>query len=397
MKRIAALLLLLAFCALMFALPISAEGEVFVAAGNTILPLTEAMPIYSSGVWYIDYQCFTKGNLNVSTSYNASESTLVLYTWDTTLIFDLNKTVAYTASEKVPYKAVSFVSSGTVYVPVQFTAQMLGLDYTYFSDFPMIRIKRSSDIPSNMFIYIAESEIPKLLDAYNASKNEEGTSSTPSQKPSPEGNNELPEEPDEENPQQKNIRLTFNITNGKNMAKILDALSRHGFRATFFIQGNAMPNCENELRRAVINGHSLGSLSENGDVDFSKSDDELKAALTLANERLFDITRTKTRLVRIPGGSKTIPSEKAGFLISLGYRIWDDTVTPSGTTANRIYSSAVAGLSGRERTTATLTLNDSDISVSALTRILRYLDTNNYRTYTITVLDTPVNDILEKR
>ena len=112
MRRVAALLLLLAFCALMFALPISAEGEVFVAAGNTILPLTEAMPIYSSGVWYIDYQCFTKGNLNVSTSYNASESTLVLYTWDTTLIFDLNKTVAYTASEKVPYKAVSFVSSG---------------------------------------------------------------------------------------------------------------------------------------------------------------------------------------------------------------------------------------------------------------------------------------------
>ena len=165
MKRLTAIILLICMSALFFNIPISAEGEVYVAAGNTVLPLSNALPIRSSGVWYIDYQCFSKGNLNVNTSYNAAEAMLVLYTWDTTLIFDLNSTIAYTAADKIQYKAVAFVANGTVYVPVQFTAQMLGFDYTYFSDLPMIRIKRSGDIQDNMFMYIAESEIAEMKKA----------------------------------------------------------------------------------------------------------------------------------------------------------------------------------------------------------------------------------------
>lgn len=393
MKRFTAVLLAVCIMCLLFVLPSGAEGEVFVAAGNTVLPLTDAMPIQSSGVWYIDYQCFTKGNLNVSSSYNAAERMLVLYTWDTTLVFDINSTVAYTTTEKIQYKAVSFVASGTVYVPVQFTAQMLGLDYTYFPDLPMIRIKRSSDIPSNMFLYIAQNAIPELLAAYNASKNQEA----PAAPQPPQQSTPAQDTPDTDDTEQKNIRLTFNITSGENMKSILDALSRYGYRATFFVRGSAIESCENELRRAVVGGHAIGTLSENGSTDFAASPEELKAALSRTNEKLFDIARTKTRLVRVPDGSKTLSSDKVGQLISLGYRIWDDNITPQGSSASRIYSSAVSQLESSQRTAPVLTLTDSDISVSALTRILRYLNSNNYRTYTITLLDTPVNDISERR
>lgn len=389
MKRLCAVVLTMCILALLFVLPSGAEGEVFVAAGNTVLPLTDAMPIRSSGVWYIDYQCFTKGNLKVSSSYNAAERTLVLYTWDTTLIFDLDTTTAYTSAEKVQYKAVSFAASDTVYVPAQFTAQMLGFEYIYLSDLPMIRIKRPSDIPNNMFIYIAKSTIPGLLETYNASKNSQ--SNTPSTQ-APESST-----PSSNNTEKKNIRLTFNITNGANLSKILDALSRYGYRATFFVQGSAVNNCEDALRRAVAYGHTLGTLSENGSADFSADSETLENALTLANERLFEVAKTKTRLVRVPDGSKTLSQDTINTLISLGYRIWDDNITPTGTTASRIYNSAVSGLLQSGRTTVTLTLSDSDTAVNALTRILRYLNTNKYSTYTITLLDTPVNDISEKR
>lgn len=384
MRRTCAVTLTICILALLFALPSGAEGEVFVAAGNTVLPLTDAMPIRSSGVWYIDYQCFTKGNLKVSSSYNAAERTLVLYTWDTTLIFDLDTTTAYTSAEKVQYKAVSFAASDTVYVPAQFTAQMLGLEYIYLSDLPLIRIKRSSDIPNNMFIYIAKNAMPGLLEAYNASKN--------SQSPTPQT-----QTPPSTNSEKKNVRLTFNITNGGNLPKILNALSRYGYRATFFVQGSAVINCEDALRRAVAYGHTLGTLSENGSADFSADAETLESALTLANERLFEVAKTKTRLVRVPDGSKTISQDTVNTLISLGYRIWDDNITPTGTTASRIYNSAVSGLSKSGRTTTTITLTDSDVSVNALSRILAYLNTNKYNTYTVTLLDTPVNDISEKR
>ncbi len=394
MKKTIALILTICIFTLLFTVPTAAEGEVFVAAGNTVLPLTDAMPIRSSGVWYIDYQCFTKGNLNVNSSYNAAERMLVLYTWDTTLIFDLNKTVAYTAAEKIPYKAVSFAASGTVYVPVQFTAQMLGFEYTYFSDLPMIRIKRSSDIPNNMFTYIAQNEIPDLLTAYNASKQQE-ESGNAIQTPS---TNTQPEEDDpEDGTERKNIRLTFNITNGKNMKGILDALSRYGYRATFFVQGSVLSSYDNELRRAVCAGHSIGTLSMNGDSDFSAAGDTLTASLDLSNESLFEITKTKTRLLRVPGGSKSLSESTVEHIISLGYRIWDEHITPQGSTASRIYNSAISRLESSTATVPVLTLSDSDASYSALTRILRYLNTNNYRTYAISFLDSPVNNISEKR
>ncbi len=384
MRRLCAVTLTICILALLFVLPSGAEGEVFVAAGNTVLPLTDAMPIRSSGVWYIDYQCFTKGNLKVNSSYNAAERTLVLYTWDTTLIFDLDTTTAYTSSEKIHYKAVSFTASNTVYVPAQFTAQMLGLEYIYLSDLPLIRIKRSSDIPNNMFIYIAKNAMPGLWEAYNASKNSQST--TPQTQTPPINNSE-----------KKNVRLTFNITNGKNLPQILNALSRYGYRATFFVQGSAVSNCEDALRRAVAYGHTLGTLSENGSADFLTDAETLENALTLANERLFEVAKTKTRLVRVPDGSKTLSQETVNTLISLGYRIWDDNITPTGTTASRIYSSAISGLSKSGRTTTTLTLTDSDVAVNALSRILSYLNTNKYNTYTVTLLDTPINDISEKR
>lgn len=390
MKRLIALILLICISALFFAVPTSAEGEVYVAAGNTVLPLSNALPIRSSGVWYIDYQCFSKGNLGVNTSYNSAESMLVLYTWDTTLIFDLKATIAYTAADKIQYKAVAFVANGTVYVPVQFTAQMLGFDYTYFSDLPMIRIKRSGDIQDNMFMYIAESEIEEMKKA------------APKPSPSPDTTPTTPEpqkpivKPEQTVPDKKNIRLTFNITDGKNMAKILNNLSRYGYRATFFIQGNAIQNCENEIRRAVISGHTLGILSMNGSEDFTRPDAELKKLLTSTNERLFEVSKTKTRLLRVPGRTSSLGNGRADSLISWGYRLWDSSIYPTGNSGTSVYNSAVSKIKSSGHSIV-LELSDSNTHASALPRILQYFNSNEYSVSAINLTDSPVNDIADRR
>ena len=195
----------------------------------------------------------------------------------------------------------------------------------------------------------------------------------------------------------KNIRLSFNITDGKNFKSILDALSRYGYRATFFVQGNVIHEYDNELRRAFAAGHAIGTLSQNGDPDFSAGGDTLTTALDLANENLFEAVKIKTRLLRVPGGSKNLSKDTVDHIISLGYRIWDGHISPQGNTASRVYSSAISRLEATSASVPVLTLSDSDIHTGALTRILRYLNTNNYRTYTITFLDSPVNDISEKR
>ncbi|MBE6913041.1 MAG: hypothetical protein E7473_11010 [Ruminococcaceae bacterium] len=447
MKRIVALILIMCISSLFIVLPTSAEGEVYVSAGNTVLPLTGALPIRSSGVWYIDYQCFTKGGLGVSASYNPAEGLLVLYTWDMTLIFDLKMTVAYKAADRVQYKAVSFISNGTVYVPVQFTAQMLDLDYTYFSDLPMIRIKKSGDIQDNMFMYIAENEIAQQKKASSSqssapsaqskptSSSTETQSQTQASEPtanqensnestlSPSADSEKPStstletgqsenvsanesRPDpaddkdnkkpEEIPEIKHIKLTFNITDSAQMAKILDALSVHGYRATFFICGKEIENCENEIRKAIVSGHSIGTLSYNGSADFSLSDEEIKNSLAESNRKLFEISKTKTRLLRVPDRSSSLQEGRANTLISLGYRIWDSDFTPTGKSASAMYNSTVTKLKKLEQNVV-IEFSDSDIHIDALTRLLQYFKSNKYLLSSVDLLDIPVNDIGDKR
>ena len=385
-KKLISLILAIALLAVLFMLPTNAAGETFVAVGNTVLPLGGPAPIYSSGVWYIDYQCLTTGGL-VSSSYNSTERILVLYTWDTTLIFNLNETTAHTVAEKVKYKAVSFASSGTVYVPAKFTAQMLGFDYAILTDIPMIRIKRSSDIPNDIFLYMAEKAAKEELERYNASKNNQQSQSGTDDKPSTENDQQTTQ-----NTEKKYIALTFNIKDGKKLPSSLDSLSRYGYRAAFFIQGSTVAECEDAIRRAVASGHTIGTLSENGDADFTLDADAMKEKLNVANEKLFDIAKIKTRLVRIPSGSKSIPEANADALIAEGYRIWDQSILPSGSSSNSIYNSVVSRLSSSARTSV-LTLDDSDASISALTRLLRYFNSNNFSVYAIDLLDAPVNAI----
>ena len=369
MKRIVAAVLIFCISVLFFAVPTSAEGEIFVAVGNTVLPLTDAMPIKSGGMWYVDYQCFSQGDIGISTSYNAAEEKLVLYTWDTTLIFDLKTSTAEIVHEKVQYKAVAVAASGTVYIPLQFTCQLLGLECSYDSSLPMIRIKRSSDIPNNMFQYIAKNAIPGLLEEYR--KQKEAVQK-----------NEVTSSPTTEQKAQA-VRLSFNIDDGKSIDKILNSISKYGLRATLFISANAIPESGNAIRRAIIQGHSVGILAA-GTAD-----------LSAANQKLFDVAKTKTRLVRFKSGSSSLSSDAVEQVINQGFRIWDSNISPSGN-ASQMYSQTVSRLKNSPRSPV-ITIPDSAAGLNALARILRHLDSANYGSYAIGLLDTPVNSISERR
>ncbi len=373
MKRLMALILIVCILSLLVAVQTSAQGEIFVAAGNTVLPLTDAMPIKSNGAWYIDYRCFTEGTLNLSASYNASEKKLVLYNWDITLIFDLTTATAYTVHDNVEYRAATVAAAGTVYVPVQFTAQIFGFSYAYHQNLSLIRVMREDDIPYSMFRYIAKNAMPELLETYNAQKKAE------QEKQQAQANR-----PQSENIKSGTLRLTFNIASGENFTKILNQLSQYGRRATFFINQNAIPKCENEIRRAIVQGHSIGILAESPDE------------LSVTNAKLFDIAKTKTRLVRFKNGSSSLSKENVDKVIAAGYRLWDADITPSETSASKIYSNAVSKLKASSRSPV-LALSDSDMGVSALGRILSYLSSQNYSAYIINILDTPINQISERR
>ncbi len=372
----------------------SAANEVFVATNNMILPLTDAMPVKSGGVWYVDYTCLTSGDLKVSSSYNSDSRTLVLYTWDTTLVFNLDEHTAYNTSDNVIHSQSAFSSRGTFYVPAQFTASQLGFTYSYIDSVSCIRFRSTSTLTDVMFGYIVKSKLPELIAQYNASKApaSDGSSTTsPSTQPqSPSGNSSNSEEVTV----QKRVFLTFDIRSGKNNDAILDALRRYKMHATFFLSGNTLIENDSSVRRMVIENHAIGISGLSGTAEIFKNPESAVDELNKTNDLLFEISRVKSRLVRVPGGSKNgLSSECANALINSGYRYWDWTLDAnSGQTspsANRISNTVINSL--KKQTYSIVLLSDSPETVNALPRILKYLSDNNCVVSTLSILDTPTN------
>lgn len=405
MKRFASLLLAFALFICLFPAPSYAANEVFVATNNMILPLTDAMPTMSGGAWYVDYKCFTSGDLKVSSSYNSDSRTLVLYTWDTTLVFNLSENTAYNTSDNIKYSKRAFASNGTYYVPAQFTASQLGFKYSYIESASCIRFRSTSNLTDEMFSYIVKSKIPELLAQYNASKSP-STQITPPE--SSENSSTAPSDPssdiDNESENQvtvqKRVYLTFDVTSGDNIDGILDMLNRYRMSATFFLNGNILAKHDNAVRRIAINGHALGIRGFSGEAGAFSSVDSMLKDLNQANSKLFEITRMKSRIVRIPGGSSnTLSKNTADALVAAGYRYWDYTLDANAgrtsPSASRISSTVINALNTRSY--AIIRFTDSAQTVSALPKILSYLKENNCVVSTISVLDSPNNTRRDSR
>ena len=113
MKRILPIILVLVL--LILPMNSSAANEVFVGINNAMLSLTNAMPTTSGGVWYMDYMDFTRGDLGISASYNKDLGTVVLYNWDTTLVFNVNNGTVKNGNTE--YSQRSFSRNGTIAAP----------------------------------------------------------------------------------------------------------------------------------------------------------------------------------------------------------------------------------------------------------------------------------------
>ena len=109
-----------------------------------------------------------------------------------------------------------------------------------------------------------------------------------------------------------------------------------------------------------------------------------------------DIAKVKTRLVRIPNGTQSISTDAVNSFISKGLRLWDQTFTPSGSGSNGVYNSTVSQLK-KASNGAVFTFSDGNAVTGVLSRILRYFSSNKVTATYLTVLDTPVNKLSEKR
>ena len=357
MKRIIALFLILS----LVIIPPStrAANEVFVGINNIMLPLTDSMPVYTSGAWYVDYRDFTRGDLNVHISYNKELGTAVLYNWDTTLVFNVGKGTGY-KNGGTQYNQRSFFKNGTVYVPAAFVCEQFGITFSYISEVSTIRFKTTSSMSDTMFTYIAKNRIPDLVAAYNKSKAPPSDSTKNPDNPSSESTDS---EASSDDFSKNTVYVTFNVQNGEKLNEIYSLLSNNNISATIFLSKSAMTD-DNLIRRLCSGRHTIGI--------YAASVTEANAA----NDTLFAITKKKTRLLR---SDKKITDAEAN-----GYRQWGfntDARTRNATQTNKLLDSQKNSI---------ILFSDSATSINRLKSILPHITKQKYTVRTIELMTTPI-------
>lgn len=125
------------------------------------------------------------------------------------------------------------------------------------------------------------------------------------------------------------VYLTFDDGPGANTQDILDILEEYDVKATFFVVGEACEKAEEELKKIVEAGHTLGMHSYSHKYsEIYASVDSFAEDLKKQQDYLYEVTGVKSTIYRFPGGSSNTVSdismkEFAKYLDSQGIRFFD--------------------------------------------------------------------------
>lgn len=208
------------------------------------------------------------------------------------------------------------------------------------------------------------------------------------------------------NAESKVIYLTFDDGPSRNTSYILDVLKSENVKATFFITGKGSDYI---IKREYEEGHSIGlhTYSHNYKAIYSKVDAYFQD-IEAVNQRLCDITTTRSKIVRFAGGSsntisrrykKGIMSELTKEVIARGYKYYDwniDSGDASGVyNCNRIYNNVVKNLKSN-RVNMVLMHDSKKCTLKVLKKVIDYGKSNGYKfkkiTYETEMITQKVNN-----
>ena len=300
----------------------------FVAAGENVLPLSDAtMPFWSGGYLYIASSIFTgiaRAALNIGRSRNDKEKLVVLYSGSRakSLWFEWEKDCAYDVDGNVFYPGAIY-RNDEVYVPVSLVARFFDLQYSVNKvnsrvngepiqgDLAWIR-KPGNVLTDKYFMDAASSVITNRYEDYLKDKEKEQEQ----QGISSPGTAQTPAGVDIEGK-----RIYLCITAGADTSVLLDTLDHYSAQAAFFCTPEFMEQQGDLLRRMMATGQTIGILADAGD-ETQTVEEQLEAG----NRALERATFGRTRLVRVENGDE----QTLQRLGEEGYRCLEPDIDRSG-------------------------------------------------------------------
>lgn len=312
-KRVAAALCCLLLVFQLAAPPAQAADYIcFVAAGESILPMSDAtMPFWKDGYLYIASSVFTgvgREALNIGRISNDNQ--VILYSSGRSLWFEKGKPYARDTDGQTYYPG-SVERGGETFVPAAIVAQFFGLQYSVTNvrmvvdgqlikgDLAWIR-RPGSALSEQAFVNAAYFTIASRYVDY-----------LQEQQQAQEPETEVPEEPAPSTGVEVDGKKIFLcLSAGDNTSALLDALDLYGAQAAFFCTPDFLSGQGNLLRRMAAGGHAIGILVDAADPEWS-----VEEQLSAGNEALALATCGKTRLAWVENGDEQAlqTAQSAGY------------------------------------------------------------------------------------
>ncbi len=123
------------------------------------------------------------------------------------------------------------------------------------------------------------------------------------------------------------VYLTFEDIDSTVTPLLLDCLQTYDVRAAFFATGEQLSQHPETVLRILAEGHALGLHGMTADETELQDTDGLLASFDAENELLYALVRRKTRLIRMPEGSRSgklyLTDRQKDALADAGYVLWD--------------------------------------------------------------------------
>lgn len=280
------------------------EDVYFVAAGSSVLPLTDAtMPFWDGRYLYVSSSIFTGiawNALGVGHIPANAKQPLIMYSGgDKSLMFTAGQGFGVDMVGNMYYPG-AIARNGNVFVPVAFIADYFGFEYSVIRDVAhgyLVWLRKpgfglnDKDF-ANAATYSMEERYAEYLKGKGASGGSTGSSVTG------------PVDPMDRN------EAYLCVEAGPMTTAMLGVLDRAEAGAAFYCRQEFLDSEHDLLRRMVATGHTVGLL-----VDAEHESLTVAEQLAAGNEALYRATCTKTRLCYVEnGGQESVTeAEDAGF------------------------------------------------------------------------------------
>lgn len=372
------------------------NNYIFIVVNDELVEFPDALPEVRDDVTYVPVR-FYAGALDCDVFWDGEtkEVTISKSGQEDKFVILKTKENKLINSEGEEFELPIFSKEGRVMTPYRLIGEFFGYEVSYIKEGPIARIKDKNAT-------ITEEDIYKhLVDKIEAFKKEQAKLAEEKAKALEAEKKALEKEKakkEKEKTPKKVIYLTFDDGPNSYTPAILDLLKKYDMKATFFMLSGNMKNNSKVVKRMADEGHGLGLHGVTHDQKkVYANNNSVVNEMNTANNTLKSIVGYKTKLVRVPYGSKPLLT-KAQYnnLVNAGYKMWDWNIDSGDSKKSyvdpqKLIKDTTNYIASKKSGTVVVLFHDKKCTLEALEGILKWMQENNYTSESLTNEMKPLN------